>query len=178
MQFHLTHFFPMYLKSTQLFPFKELSELLVSLFTNYLKRGFSAVFENVRSFISKGQYPEHGKIIYFMILLKILFPLTNLALSQRQDQWASGRRKPRVCQEYPLLGWWHLLKLQKGQSSRGQAAGVSVPGPHCFSTWTESGDGTPGFQVPEGTLNCFATLKASYWKEGSCRDDATVSEKF
>ena len=87
------------------------------------------MFENVRSFISKGQYPEHGKIVYFMILLKILFPLTNLALSQRQDQWASGRRKSRVCQESPLLGWWHLLKLQKGKSSRGQAAGVSVPGP-------------------------------------------------
>lgn len=153
MQLHLIHFFPMYLKSTRLFPFKELSELLplVSLLTNYLKRWFSAVFENLSSFISEGQYPEHGKIVYFMILLKILFPLTNLALSQRQDQWASGRRKSRVCQESLLLGWWHLLKLQKGKSSRGQAAGISVPGPHYFSIWTESGNGAPGLQVPEGT---------------------------
>lgn len=37
-------------------------------------------------FITKGQYSDHGKTVYFMILLKILFPLTNLALSQRRDQ--------------------------------------------------------------------------------------------
>lgn len=36
------------------------------------------------TFIRKGQYSVHGKTVYFMILLKILFPLTNLALAQRR----------------------------------------------------------------------------------------------
>lgn len=91
-----------------------------------------------------------AKQFYFIILLKILFPLTNLALSQRHDQWAPGRRMPWVCQESPLLGWWHPLKLQKGKSSGGQAAEVSVPGLNRFSIWSESSNGAPGYQVPEG----------------------------
>lgn len=36
------------------------------------------------TFLRKGQYSVHDKTVYFMILLKILFPLTNLALSQRR----------------------------------------------------------------------------------------------
>lgn len=76
------------------------------------------------TFSTEGQYSVHGKTVDFMILLKILFPLTNLALSQRLGQWASGRREPQVCQGSPLLGWWHPLKLQNGKPCRGQAAGV------------------------------------------------------
>lgn len=45
------------------------------------------MLESGRNFYYEGSIFRHGKTVYFMILLKILFPLRNLALSQSVSFW-------------------------------------------------------------------------------------------